>query len=59
MTAHGAPSPPPDPRDPDYYNRGPAWPGERLRPLALTPEELDALRHGLAAVVTLAWGDAS
>lgn len=59
MTAHGARSAALDPRDPDYYNRGPMWPGEKLRPLVLKPEELDVLRRGLAVVVALAWGDPS
>lgn len=59
MTVHGARSAPPDPRDPDYYNRGPKWPGEILCPLVLTPDELDALSLGLDVVGTLTWGDPS
>ncbi|WP_405800459.1 hypothetical protein [Streptomyces sp. NBC_01506] len=39
MTAPGAPAAPPDPWDPNYYDRGDRWPGEKLRPLVLTPAE--------------------
>ncbi|WP_405794135.1 hypothetical protein [Streptomyces sp. NBC_01506] len=59
MTAPRTPTAPPDPADPNYYNRGPRWPGETLRPLALTPDEMVALRRGLAVVAALAWGDPS
>ncbi|WP_069625311.1 hypothetical protein [Streptomyces niveus] len=56
MTGRGAPSAPPDPRDPDWYNRGPYWPGERLRPLVLGPADYELLAANAQAVARLASG---
>lgn len=56
MTGSGAPSAPLDPRDPDYYNRGPYWPGEKLLPLHCGPADEALLAANLRAVFRLASG---